>query len=451
MVPLMVGIALSPLNVVFTGIALPTMRNDFSVSIEQATWVGTAYFIPSVAFMPLQGYLGGRWGVRRVYAVGLGVLTAGSFLSAVAPSFQWLLASRIVQGIGWSALYPLAMVLIRAHYAFDKQGEMMGFWESAVGVTTIIAPLIGGALVQYLGWPSLYVVMGVVAAVGLLTTLKFIPSGGISQKLVLGNFDLSGAVQFTAALILALVGIVRQSPLLLVGSVATIVLWFNAAQRKSTPFVPPAIFTNRRFMSASTAASLRMLVAMAVLIALPLFFEDVQGLMPTVVGGILVIYSVFLLLGAWPGGRWADRSGAYVPGMVGFVLMIIGVLMLIGLDTTLNIWLVALALAIRGIGAGLAQAPYGKAALDAVSSDQRQAAAALYGTLRYSGLALGAALVGIFLDARLTHYDALHGGAAALPAYRELWLLLAALGVLGLAFTWLMARSPSAPAVAVKS
>ena len=120
--------------------------------------------------------------------------------------------------------------------------------------------------------------------------------------------------------------------------------------------------------------------------------------------------------------------------------MIVGVLMLVGLDEQLVVWFVALALAIRGLGAGLSQAPYAKAATEAVPAEQTQAAAGLYGTIRYSGLALGTALVGIFLQTRLTHYDALQGGAGALPAYRELWLLLVAILVVGLVATLIMAR-----------
>jgi MFS family permease len=442
MVPLMVGVALSPLNVVFTSIALPTMRNDFGISIEQATWIGTAYFIPSVAFMPLQGYISVRWGVRRVYAIGLFVLAAGAFLSVLAPDFGWLLASRVVQGIGWSALYPLAMIMIRIQFSSKRQGEMMGFWESAVGISTIIAPLLGGVLVQFWGWPTLYVVIGCVAVLGLLFTLLAIPTTLLSSNSMPPGLDWSGAIQFTLVLILGLVGIVRHSLLILLSSGIIALVWFLLARNKPSPFVMPNIFANRRFVSASLAANLRMLVAMAVLISLPLFFEDVQGLMPVVVGSLLVIYSVFLFLGSWPGGRWADRSGAHVPGIVGYVLMIVGVLMLLRLDTSLNVLLVAVALAVRGVGAGLTQAPYGKAAVDAVTAKERKSAAALYGALRYSGLALGTALAGIFLDARYSHYEAFSGGEAALPAYRELWLLLAVLAMGGLAFTWIMAKSP---------
>lgn len=450
MVPLMVGVALSPLNVTFTSIALPTMRDDFSVSIEQATWVGTAYFIPSVAFMPLQGYVSARWGVRRVYAIGLFLLTVGAFLAVLAPGFNWLLASRVVQGIGWSALYPLAMILIRMHFAQNRQGEMMGFWESAVGVTTIIAPFVGGAMVQFYGWPSLYIVLGCVAALGFLATIFAIPATRLAENDNLTGFDWAGALQFTLILIFGLVGIVRQNLFFLLLSVAIILVWLFLARKKTSPFVRPKIFANRRFVSASLAANLRMLVAIAALVSLPLFFEDVQGLMPAMVGSLLVIYSVFLFLASWPGGRWADTAGAHVPGMVGYLFMIVGVLLLLGLDTRLNILLVAVALALRGVGAGLTQAPYGKAAVDAVLPDQRQSAAALYGALRYSGLALGTALVGIFLDARLAHYGAITG-EEALWAYRELWLLIAVLAVAGFAFTWIMAKSTVAQLLPAES
>jgi predicted MFS family arabinose efflux permease len=340
--------------------------------------------------------------------------------------------------------------MIRFQFTSTQQGEMIGFWESAVGVTTIIAPLLGGALVQIFGWPSLYLVIGVIAALGLLVTLWAIPTTQVSGNSRSAKFDWPGALQFTLVLILGLVGIVRQSLLLLLGSGLMASVWLLLARRKSSPFVMPEIFTNRRFVSASLAASVRMLVAMAVLIALPLFFEDVQGLMPVVVGSLLVIYSVFLFLGSWPGGRWADRSGAHLPGTVGFIFMIVGVLMLLGLDTSLNVLLVAIALTVRGIGAGLTQAPYGKAAVEAVTLKQQPSAAALYGSIRYTGLALGTALVGIFLDARLSHFGALAGGEAALPAYRELWLLLAALASVGLAFTWIMARSPGAQPLPVQ-
>ena len=448
MAALMVGIMLSPLNVMFTSVALPSMRDAFQVNVEQAAWIGTAYFIPSVALMPFQSQLGQRWGFRRVYGFGLLVLALGAFLAALAPAFPWLLASRAIQGIGWAALYPLALILINTQYPAARQGEMVGLWESSVGLTTIIAPLIAGLLVQFLSWRSLYVMMGVVAAFGALLTRAVVPADSAGQQKA--KSDWLNVLILTLAVLLSLLGITTRNLALLALAVAAWALWAWTAGRLRTPSIPPVIFANRRFVSASVAANIRMLVAVAALTALPLFFEDVQGLSPTAVGSLMVVYSLFLFFGSWPGGRWSDRAGAAVPGAVGYVAMIIGVLMLLGLSYQLVVWFVAVALAIRGLGAGLSQAPYAKAATEAVLPEQKQAAAGLYGTIRYSGLALGTGLVGVFLQTRLTDYDALSGGAAALPAYRELWLVLAIILLAGLAATLIMARSrPAEPSLLV--
>ena len=281
----------------------------------------------------------------------------------------------------------------------------------------------------------------------MLTRVAVPASSGSERK---ERSDWLGVFVLTLALILTLLGITRGNPIILAVAVGTWAVWAIAAGRMKAPSIPPSIFANRRFVTASLAANIRMLVAIAALMALPLFFEDVQGLSPSQVGFLMVVYSLFLFLGSWPGGRWSDKAGAAVPGAVGYVAMIAGVLLLLGFGYQLVLWYAVIALAIRGFGAGLSQAPYAKAATEAVLPEQKQAAAGMYGTIRYSGLALGTAFVGVFLQGRLLHYGAAPGGAAALPAYRELWLILAAILFVGLGATLIMARSrPVNPAVAI--
>ncbi len=440
MAALMVGVFLSPLNVVFTSVALPSMRDDFSVGVERVTWVATAYFIPTVVLMPLQSVLGERWGLRRTYVLGLLLLGIAGIFAAMAPSFQWLLASRVLQGIGWSALYPIALILIRVHFDTNRQGEMMGLWESAVGVATIMAPLVGGAIVQFLGWRVVYLALGGLALAGALVAAAAIPSR--QERPSFPPFDWPGALSFTLALTLALWGITVKSPLLLLLAGGAGLVWFWYSREGTARFVAPQLFTNRRFISASGAATLRMMIAISALTALPFFFEEVQGVTPATVGTLMLIYSLFLFAGAWPGGRWADRAGARMPGAVGYLAMIAGVLMLLALDTRLNLLLVAPALAVRGLGAGLTQAPFANAATAASGLGGSSVVAGLYGTLRYSGLALGSAMTGILLEARLARYGWRMGDPfAALPAYRELWFVLFLLGLCGLALVWLMGRS----------
>ena len=443
MVTLMIGVFLSPLNVSFTSVALPTMRTHFAISVEQVTWVATAYFIPMVVLMSLWAAIGERWGLRRTYVLGLSLLGLGGFFSALAPNFNWLLLSRILQGVGWSALYPIALVLIRTLFESNRQGEMMGLWESSVGVATIVAPVFGGFIVEYLGWSVVYVVLGIVAFVGGLIAAFAIPKR--IEIPVYERFDWTGALSFTSALLLTLLAMVGKNVSLLVIGGFVWILWILHSQRTSNPFVSPRIFANRQFITASTAALIRMAIAISALTALPFFFEDIQNLRPVLVGSLMLIYSLFLFSGAFPGGRWSDRSGARVPAFVGYLAMIAGVIMLLGFDMKLAIFPVGIALAIRGVGAGLTQAPLAKTATSAKVDGPSAVLAGLYGTIRYSGLALGTAMTGIFLERRLHDHDfpAL-GPQAGLLAFRELWVILVALGILGLLMVWLMGASKNA-------
>jgi MFS family permease len=310
----------------------------------------------------------------------------------------------------------------------------MGFYESAVGVATIVGPLLGGVLIDYWDWPSVFVVLGLVAGLGGWLSITSIPVQDTSVQLP--TFDWRGALSLTAAILLLLVGVTRRLPVALVAGGLIFMMWLRLARRASQPFADPTIFGNSRFVSAALAAMLRMLLGIAVLTALPLFLEDVQHYSTPQVGLILPIYSLFLFLGSQPGGLWSDHAGARSPSVAGFAMMTVGVAILIFVSTDIALVVIAIAMAARGIGAGISQAPFAQAATNVVKPDQRASAAGLYSMVRYSGLALGSALVGVLLETRFEFYGSDGSGASAIPAFRELFVVLTVLGLIGLALSW---------------
>lgn len=438
---LMVGVFLSPINVNFSSVALPTMRDSLEISVELATWISTAYFIPTVIFMPLATYLAQRFGTKRVYLIGMAMVGVGSFGSALSNDFVWLMIWRIVQGAGWSALYPIALILIRSHYPEERQGSVMGIWESAVGVATIIGPFIGGQLVARFDWHAVFWAMGGIAALGALLSWVSIPE---DEGRYLGGFDWSGAMTLTGALLLLLLGATLRHPLLLLAGISMGFLWWWLARQNEKPFVPPELMQNVRFVSAALAAMIRLVVGVGCLLALPLFLEDVLDFDPARVGLVLPIYSLFLLIGTQPGGRWADKAGGRTPSVVGSVLTAVGVGGLILLDVQIGLLYLGVVLAIRGLGAGLSQAPFAQVATGAAPPEQRSVAAGLYGAIRYSGLALGSALVGVFLEARFAAMGISGTGEAAVPAYQELFLVLTVFALAGVLFSWTMGSEQKA-------
>ena len=442
MAALMIGVFLSPLNVTLTSVALPTMQSFFEITVEQVALIGTAYFLPMVVLQPLQANLGQRYGLRRIYTIGLGFLCLGAFMAAFAPSYELLLVSRVVQGVGWSAVYPLALILIGAHFAAERQGEMMGTWESAVGLAAIIGPILGGLLLIYLGWPSVYVVLGFVAAIGVVLSMMKLPPR--EKREAPKSFDWIGALGLTIAMLIFLLGLIRTSWGLIGLSLLAFVLWGLHARRTHRPFVDLKLLRNRGVVGASSAAAMRMIIGVGVLMSLPLFLEDVQRLSPLIVGLLLPVYSIFLMLGSRPGGMWADRVGGRLPGATGFVLMTLGVAALLLLDTRAALLLLATAFAVRGIGAGISQAPFAKVAIESAPPDQSGMAAGLYGMVRYSGLALGSILVGLVLQSRFAYHGTDGTGAAAVPAFHELFAVLVVVGIVGVGFSLWMGQGKRA-------
>lgn len=449
MAALMIGVFLSPLNVSLTSVALPTMQTYFGLSVEQVALIGTAYFLPMVVLQPLQANLGLRFGLRRVYSFGLGLLCLGAFMAALSPSFGFLLVSRVIQGAGWSAVYPLALILIGAHFAADRQGEAMGTWESAVGLAAIIGTILGGLLLISVGWPAVYVVVGLVAAIGVVLTLLKLPRR--EQREPVQRFDWIGALGITLAMLIFLVGLLRASWILIGLSLLAFALWWLHARRSERPFVDPKLLRNRGVIGASSAAAMRMILGVGVLMSLPLFLEDVQGLSPLIVGLLLSVYSIFLMLGARPGGIWADRAGGRLPGATGFVLMTLGIAALLLLDSQVALLLLVAAFAVRGIGAGISQAPFAKVAIESAPENQSGMAAGLYGTVRYSGLALGSVLVGLVLSSRFEYHGTDGTGAAAVPAFHELFAVFVLVGIIGLGFAlWMGQGKRAAVPVAIQ-
>ena len=445
---LMVGVFLSPINVNFTSIAMPSLQNYFSIDIAQLAWVGTAYFIPTVVFMPIFAALGERLGLRRTYVFGIFLLSTGSFLAAMASSFQWLLFSRIIQGIGWSGLYPLSLILIRKQFPSGQQGEVMGLWESAVGFAAIIGPVVGGILIRLFAWPSVYLTLGILAAIGGLVSLLSIPSEQNNTRPLPVNWR--GMISFSFAVSTLLFGITLRSFVILAVSSVAFIVWFFIEKNSDNPFVSPGIFRNRAFITAAGAANLRMIIGIASVMSLPLFFEGVQNLTPSTVGLILPIYSLFLFLGARPGGRWADRAESRFPATAGFALMTLGLLLLAFVSAETTILFFALALVIRGIGAGVSQSPFARVATNSMSDEQGAIGAGLYGMVRYSGLVFGSALVGMFLEWRFSAYGSSGRDLAAVPAFRELFAVLTLLALVGVLLSWAMKEDHSLATQAIK-
>src|SRR5258708_7588875 len=151
-----IGAFVTSLDVVVVATALPSLKAHFSASLSDLEWTINAYNLAFASLMLTGAALGDRFGRRKLYVIGLGLFTASSIACATAGSVGALIASRTVQGAGAAIVLPLSLTLISEAFPLEKRGTAIGIWGGITGLGVATAPLLGGAILQGIGWQSIF-------------------------------------------------------------------------------------------------------------------------------------------------------------------------------------------------------------------------------------------------------------------------------------------------------
>jgi len=178
-------------------VALPAIRASFSAGAQDVQWVVNAYLLPLSALLLLGGALGDHFGRRRLLVFGTGLFAAASLVCALAPALPLLLAARAVQGIGAALLLPNSLALLNAAFSGEKRGRAVGIWAAAGAATAAAAPLLGGWLVDTVGWPAIFYINLPLAIGAIVLALTFVRE---SREGGAGRTDYAGALLVTAGL-----------------------------------------------------------------------------------------------------------------------------------------------------------------------------------------------------------------------------------------------------------
>ncbi|MCL2850145.1 MAG: MFS transporter, partial [Micrococcales bacterium] len=146
------------IDTTIVNIAVPTLVRHFDASLVQVGWVNSAYLLTFAVLLLVSGRLGDTFGPRPVFAAGLGVFTLASLGCGLAPSIGWLIAARAAQGLGGAMITPQTMAMITRVFPAKQRGAALGMWGSVAGVATITGPLLGGLLVESVGWQWIFFV-----------------------------------------------------------------------------------------------------------------------------------------------------------------------------------------------------------------------------------------------------------------------------------------------------
>jgi MFS family permease len=392
--------------------------------------------------MPLYGRLGDDLGIRRMMLLGAGVFLTGTTVSALSQSLPLLLLGRFIQGLGASGMVPLAIAMISRVFPVETRGRALGQWNSVGPLAGMTGTLLGGVIIDTLGWRSTFfmpLLAGFVAVYMVRRTVRS-PTHDM-QSDALRDFDWLGVLLLSATLT-ALLFYITSRPItgrpsltdwrLLLATVVLLAtfVWHERRLTTTAPFIDLAILTDGAYRKACIAAATRMFVMSGSAFLIPLFLADIKGLNATATGLIFMLRAAALFPTMYVGGRVTDRWGSRLPITLGLSVQAasIGLLILSGPGEGL-VWVVV-GLIITGLGAGVALPALHHAAMSGQEGERGGAAAGLYSMIRFWGMMLGTALAGVLLQYLLDQ------GLVPLVSYRLAYVSTIIVGLIGVAIAF---------------
>ncbi|UQE76900.1 MFS transporter [Gordonia sp. PP30] len=393
------AILISTMDSTIVNLALPTIGRELHASLSHLQWVVDGYTLTLASLLLLSGAIADRFGRRRVFQIGLTVFAAGSLLCSLAPNIEVLIAARFLQAVGGSMLNPVAMSIITVVFTDRvERARAIGVWGAVVGVSTAVGPIVGGTLIDSLGWRSIFWINLPICALALVLTAAVVPESRSASARRLDPIGQVLAVLVLATLVFALI---ERRPLLLLVTAAAFAAFLWHENRHRAPFIDLRFFRSFPFSAATMTAIVAFAGFGAFLFTMSIYLQSTRQLSAVSAGLVYLPMALAVLVMSPLSGRLVGRYGAR-PSMVsaGAVMTVAAVLLaLIGDDTPIPV--VAAVMAVFGIGFGLVNAPITNAAVSGMPIDRAGAAAAVATTSRQIGISVGVALCGVLAGAAL--------------------------------------------------
>ena len=420
------------LDSTIVNVALPAIGRDLRASVAGLQWTIDGYTLVLASLLMLSGATADRVGRRRTFQAGLAVFTVGSGLCSLAPGLGWLVAFRMVQAVGGSMLNPVAMSVITNTFTDRaERARALGAWGGTFALSVALGPVLGGVLVESVGWRGVFWVNIPVGLVAIALTARFVPESRaprarrpdpVGQGLIIAML---GAL--TYAIIEGPTDGWRSPEILALFAVAAVALVVFAAYeaRRTEPVLDPRFFRSAPFAGAVLTAISAFAALGGFLFLATLYLQEVRDMSPLAAGLHMVPMAAAMAVGAVASSRILARWGGRLPTVVAGAAIAAAGVLLSGITTSWSTPQIIVAFSVFGLGSGMVNAPITQAAVSGMPFAQAGVASGIASTSRQIGTSLGVAITGSILAANL------HGTLRArfVPASHADWLLLVGCGV----------------------
>lgn len=429
---LCLGFFMILVDATIVSVATPAIQGAFGADINAVVWVTSAYLLAFAVPLLITGRLGDRVGPKWIYLVGLAVFTLASLWCGLTGSIGALIAARVAQGLGAALMTPQTMAVITRTFPADARGKAMGMWGAVGGIASLVGPVLGGVLVDRMGWEWIFFINVPVGVIGLVLAARLVPALPTHAH----RFDGVGVV-LSGIGMFALVFGIQEGPThdwgtlwrwltipMTIGAgvlvLAGFVLW--QAHRPAEPLLPLGLFRDRNFSLANVAIAAVIFGVTAMMFPLMFWAQAVRGWSPTRAALLLVPMAVISTGLAPVAGSLVDRHHPRWLAAIGLGTFAVS---LVWLRQTMHphtpVWQLLLPLTLLGISHSFMWSPISSTATRNLPMRAAGAGSGVYNTVRQVGAVLGSAAIAVAMENRLAAYlgadtsPSLGSGAGSMP------------------------------------
>ncbi len=444
----MIGTIASIMSSTIVNVAVPDMSHQFLLGPSRAAWVSAGFMVAMTSSMLTTPWLLARYGYRRTYSGAMWLLMAGGVAGGFASEYGLVLAARVAEGLAAGVVQPIPAIIILRAFAPHEQGRATGIFGMGVVLAPAIGPSIGGLLVDWFGWRSIFFMVVPFCIASLWMARTFVPvtaPGGIAANRDGAGLDWIGLVLGTAGTLCLLNGMVElharpgiPAALLLAGAAAAFAVFIGWQRHQlrtgGTPLMDLRLFQHRAFAMGSLVSCIYGTALFGSTYLLPVYMQSALHLSAAHVGTILMPAGLVLAGAMVVVGRLADRQPASTLVSIGLLLLAASFALMLTVPPASPIaWLVVWAVLGR-IGLGFILPSLNLGAMRPLDKSMIPQGASAINFLRMLGGATGVSLCGIVLEWRLAahgqSFTSTDTGPERVAAFNETFLMLAALCLL---------------------
>jgi DHA2 family methylenomycin A resistance protein-like MFS transporter len=397
------GFLVVQLDVSVVNVGLGALKSAFGTNLTGLQWVINSYALVFSALLILGGGLGDKWGAKGVFVFGFAVFTLASIGCGLATSMPMLIAMRCVQGLGAAFLIPTSLTLIRQNFTDpDKRRSAVALWGACGGIALAAGPVLGGVMIEHLGWRSVFLINIPLGLLAIFLTLRCAPESPRTENKV----DIYGQVSIAICLALLTYALTEASslgfsviPLSSMGLAALALIVFMLVEKKvKAPMLPARLAGNKVLLAMMFTGAVINLTFFGVVFVLSIYFQTILHYDAIHTGLAFIPLTAVMTISSLTSARIGRRVSALRIMTAGLGIQVVGFFLLSRVGPETSSWLLNGALIIVGMGSATTVPSMNNSMLAAVSQQDAGMASGLMSSARQLGGVIGVAVFGILIS-----------------------------------------------------